>query len=78
MKWSDWRRRSSAIIGGCVAIVDTTETFDAGVRSLEAHRVYLEHLGGDMASPDAFLRGAAESTGPRIGVELAAAFELVG
>ena len=58
--------------------VDTTETFDLGVRSLEAHRVYLDHLGGDMASPDAFLRGAASSTGPRIGVELAASFELVG
>lgn len=58
--------------------VDTTATFDLGVRSLEAHRVYLEHLDGDMASPDEFLRGAASSTGPRIGVELAASFELVG
>lgn len=57
--------------------VDTTATFDLGVRSLEAHRVYLEHLGGEMASPDAFLRGAAEATGPRIGVELAAAFEVI-
>ena len=58
--------------------VDTTDSFEAGVRSLEAHRVYLEQLGGDLASADQFLRAAASATGPRLGVELAAAFELVG
>jgi LmbE family N-acetylglucosaminyl deacetylase len=57
--------------------VDTTATFDVGVRSLEAHRVYLDHLGGDMASPDAFLRAAATEAGRRLGVDLAAAFEIV-
>ncbi len=57
--------------------VDVTATFDAGVRSLAAHRVYLEHLGGDMASPDDFLRGGASEVGPRLGVELAAGFELI-
>ncbi len=39
--------------------VDVTESFDAGVHSLECHRMYLDNLGGDMASPDEFLRGAA-------------------
>lgn len=57
--------------------VDVTETFDAGVRSLSAHAVYLEHLGGDMASPDEFLRGNAEATGRAIGVDLATSFELI-
>jgi hypothetical protein len=40
--------------------------------------VYLEHLGGDMASAGDFLRRAAEATGPRLGVPLATAFEVVG
>lgn len=57
--------------------VDVTESFDAGVRSLASHAVYLANLGGDMASPDAFLRGAAEAAGHRLGVPLAAAFELI-
>ncbi len=57
--------------------VDVTATFDVGVRSLEAHRVYLAHLEGDMADPDAFLRGKAEADGERLGVPLASAFELV-
>jgi LmbE family N-acetylglucosaminyl deacetylase len=57
--------------------VDTTATFELGVRSLAAHRVYLEHLGGDMASPDEFLRGAATAAGERLGCELAASFEVI-
>jgi LmbE family N-acetylglucosaminyl deacetylase len=58
--------------------VDVTDSFDAGVRSLACHAVYLANLGGDMASPDAFLRGAAEAGGLRLGVPLAATFELIG
>lgn len=58
--------------------VDTTSTFDAGVRSLACHRAYLENLDGDMASPDDFLRGAAVAAGERLGVELAATFEVIG
>ena len=59
--------------------VDTTDTFQLGVRSLEAHRTYLDHLGGgQMDSPATFLREAAESIGARLGTELAAAFEIVG
>ena len=58
--------------------VDVTETFDAGVRSLECHRVYLEHLGGEMASADEFLRRAATDAGRRAGVPLATTFEIVG
>jgi LmbE family N-acetylglucosaminyl deacetylase len=58
--------------------VDVTQAFDAGVRSLECHRVYLDNLGGEMAAPADFLRGAAAGAGAQLGVELAAAFELVG
>ncbi len=58
--------------------VDTTATFDDGVRSLACHRTYLANLEGDMATPDAFLRQAAEAAGRQFGVELAATFEIVG
>ena len=57
--------------------VDTTDTFDLGVRSLAAHRAYLESLGGDMSSPDGFLRAAAEAAGAEFGVDFAATFEVV-
>lgn len=57
--------------------VDTTDTFDVGVRSLEAHRTYLEHLGGDMATPETFLREAAIRVGEQLGVALAEAFEII-
>ncbi|MGH9085127.1 MAG: PIG-L deacetylase family protein [Acidimicrobiales bacterium] len=58
--------------------VDVTDTFEAGVRSLACHAVYLQNLGGDMASADDFLRRSAAATGPRLGVELATAFEVIG
>lgn len=57
--------------------VDVTATFDLGLRSLERHRTYLENLGGDMASPEGFLREAATDAGARLGVRLATTFELV-
>jgi LmbE family N-acetylglucosaminyl deacetylase len=58
--------------------VDITATFDAGLRSLRCHRVYLENLGGDMASPERFLREAATSNGVKLGVAMATTFEVVG
>ena len=57
--------------------IDTTDTFDVGVRSLAEHRTYLENLGGDMGSPDGFLRDAAEAAGADFGVGLATTFEIV-
>jgi LmbE family N-acetylglucosaminyl deacetylase len=57
--------------------VDVTDTFDAGVRSLAAHQLYLENLEGDMADPAAFLRPAAEAAGEQLGTPLATTFELV-
>jgi LmbE family N-acetylglucosaminyl deacetylase len=58
--------------------VDITETFDAGVSSLESHRVYLENLGGDMASASQLLRDAATAAGAEAGVVLASTFEVIG
>lgn len=37
--------------------LDVTETFEAGVASLEAHRQYLEALGRDYPSPRELLTG---------------------
>lgn len=57
--------------------VDVTGFLDRGVASLREHQAYLDGLGGDMADPDAFLRGAAEAAGARQGVEHAVTFEVV-
>ncbi|MFV0524227.1 MAG: PIG-L deacetylase family protein [Acidimicrobiales bacterium] len=57
--------------------VDVTDHLDAGIASLRCHDLYLSHLGGTMADADTFLRAAAETTGARLGVSLATAFELI-
>lgn len=54
--------------------VDTTDTFDLGVASLEAHRAYIDGLGWDDWDPAEFL--AARQAGARLGVKYAAAFEV--
>ncbi len=56
--------------------VDTTETFDAGVASLEAHGAYIKGLGWEHFDAREFLEGGARSAGQRLGVPLAAAFEV--
>ena len=58
--------------------VDIGATFDRAVASLRAHATYLQALGGAMAEPEPFLRGAAEGVGAQLpGATLAAAFELI-
>jgi len=56
--------------------VDTTDTFDAGVASLEAHAAYIEGLGWADFDAREFLEGHARQTGQRMGVAFAAAFEV--
>ncbi|WAL70257.1 PIG-L family deacetylase [Kitasatospora sp. YST-16] len=56
---------------------DTTDTFAAGVASLEAHRAYLDGLGGDMANAAEFLEGMSREAGSRLGTRFAAAFEVI-
>ena len=50
----------------------------AGIESLAEHRIYLEHLGGDMADPGSFLPRFAEQAGTAAGVPLATTFEVIG
>ncbi|WP_018656796.1 PIG-L deacetylase family protein [Actinomadura flavalba] len=56
--------------------VDVTGHLEAGVASLEAHRVYFANLGQDF-DPRAFLTGMCEPAGAAAGVELAVPFELI-
>ncbi|MFC6286761.1 PIG-L deacetylase family protein [Nocardioides sp. GCM10027113] len=57
--------------------VDTTDTFEAGVESLRAHAAYIEGLGWEDFDPREFLEGFARQTGQRLGVPMAAAFEVL-
>ena len=45
--------------------------------SLEAHRAYIDGLGWEDWDAREFLEGIARGTGQRLGVPLAAAFEVV-
>ncbi len=56
--------------------VDTTDSFDAGVASLEAHTAYIDGLGWENFDPREFLEGMGRQTGQRLGVALAAPFEV--
>lgn len=56
--------------------VDTTETFDAGVRSLEAHAAYIDGLGWEHFDAREFLEGGSRASGQRLGVAFGAAFEV--
>lgn len=56
--------------------VDTTETFDAGVASLEAHRAYIDGLGWENFDAREFLEGMARSAGQELAVAFAAPFEV--
>jgi LmbE family N-acetylglucosaminyl deacetylase len=56
--------------------VDVTDTLDVGIASLEAHRAYIDGLGGGFEA-EPFLRGMAEPTGQEVGVGAAVAFEVI-
>jgi LmbE family N-acetylglucosaminyl deacetylase len=58
--------------------VDVTDTIEASVASLHAHRRYLEGLGGNAPDVDGMLRGFAQMNAPRFGGRLTVAFELMG
>ncbi len=58
--------------------VDVGGTLDRAVASLEAHRAYLDGLGGGpMTDAGGFLRRMAEGTAPRFGGRPATTFELL-
>jgi len=56
--------------------VDVTDTFEAGVASLEAHRAYIDGLGWEHFDPREMLEGYARGAGQRMGVAFAAPFEV--
>jgi LmbE family N-acetylglucosaminyl deacetylase len=56
--------------------VDTTATFDVGVRSLEAHGAYLRGLGSGDFDAEEFLEGFSRQNGVRLGTKYGAVFEV--
>ncbi|MEU8818702.1 PIG-L deacetylase family protein [Actinoplanes sp. NPDC048796] len=56
--------------------VDTTDTFDLGVRSLEAHAAYLNGLTSGSFDAEEFLEGFSRQSGTRLGVRYGASFEV--
>jgi LmbE family N-acetylglucosaminyl deacetylase len=56
--------------------VDVSDQLGVGIASLQAHRAYLEGLGGDFDA-ETFLRGLTEPTGHDLGVDAAITFELI-
>ncbi|MEU4420952.1 PIG-L deacetylase family protein [Actinoplanes sp. NPDC024001] len=74
-KWGGVRQVWASSSPRAKHAVDTTDTFDLGVRSLQAHAAYLRGLGGSFDAEE-FLEGAARQTGSRLGVKYAAGFEV--
>lgn len=56
--------------------VDITESFGAGVLSLQAHRAYIEGLGWEHFDPASFLDRTSSAAGAWMGVTHATAFEV--
>jgi LmbE family N-acetylglucosaminyl deacetylase len=56
--------------------VDITDTFEAGVDSLRAHKAYIDGLGWENFDPAEFLEGIARQTGTHLGVPFATGFEV--
>jgi LmbE family N-acetylglucosaminyl deacetylase len=76
-KWEGVKYVAAASSPLSTHAVDITDSFDASVASLRAHKAYLEALSGDMADPEPFLRQMAEAVGQRFGGVLATSFELL-
>ena len=56
--------------------VDITDSFAAGVRSLQAHSAYIDGLGWKDFDAEEFLEGVSRATGSRLGVAHGTAFEV--
>ncbi|WP_330273191.1 PIG-L family deacetylase [Lentzea sp. NBC_00516] len=76
-KWEGVKYVAAASSPLATHAVDITDSFDASVASLRAHKAYLEALSGDMADPEPFLRQMAEAVGKQFGGGLATSFELL-
>ncbi|HEY3558069.1 MAG TPA: PIG-L deacetylase family protein [Kribbella sp.] len=56
--------------------VDTTDTFEVGVRSLKAHKAYIDGLNWPDFDPEEFLEGTSRPAGTLLGTKYAARFEV--
>jgi LmbE family N-acetylglucosaminyl deacetylase len=56
--------------------VDITDTFNAGVESLKAHKAYIDGLGWENFDAAEFLEGISRATGSRLGVAHGTGFEV--
>ncbi|MDQ1630853.1 MAG: hypothetical protein QOC80_825 [Frankiaceae bacterium] len=74
--WSGVRALWAAGSPEATHAVDTTDTFAAGVASLEAHRAYLDGLNWPDFDAEEFLEGFGRAAGSRLGTRMAAAFEV--
>lgn len=75
-KWGGVREVWAAGSPRAKHAADTTETFDLGVQSLEAHAAYLRGLGSGDFDVEEFLEGFSRQTGARLGTKYAAGFEV--
>ncbi|MEV7175510.1 PIG-L deacetylase family protein [Kitasatospora sp. NPDC093679] len=75
--WNGVRQLWAAASPDSGHAVDTTESFDLGVASLEAHRAYLDGLGGDMADARGTLETFGAMAGERLGTRYASPFEVI-
>lgn len=74
-----WAAVRAVYLGGAsnpTHYVDVSESLDAGIESLRAHRAYLDGLGDDF-DPDAFLRGNAAAEGAEVGCAYATTFRAI-
>ncbi|MFI5896878.1 PIG-L deacetylase family protein [Actinoplanes sp. NPDC051513] len=75
-KWGGVREVWAAGSPKSTHAADTTDTFDLGVQSLEAHAAYLRGLGAGDFDSEEFLDGFSRQTGARLGTKYAASFEV--
>ena len=75
--WPGVRQVWAAASPNAKHAVDTTDTFEAGVASLEAHTAYLAALGDAMGDAREFLEAVGRSVGTGLGTRYAAAFEVL-
>lgn len=75
--WAGVRQVWAAASPNAKHAVDTTDSFEAGVASLEAHTAYLAALGDAMSDAREFLEALGRSVGTGLGTRYAAAFEVL-
>jgi LmbE family N-acetylglucosaminyl deacetylase len=74
--WGGVRAVWAAGSPGARHAADTTDTFDKGVASLQAHKAYIDGLGWEGWDPREFLEGFGRMAGTRLGTTFASAFEV--